>query len=158
MESYWQISRLIVEQEQHGETSTVYAKELIERLSEDLTNQLGSGFSERNLYKMRKFYLAHKVLPTSANLNWSHHVELLAITNKADKRQLERRIISDNLSPRQITAFFKMLAPRPLSPGRAISNTILHPLHTPKSHQLLLHCQVCLRDTIYYLRLDKKVY
>ncbi len=51
---------------------------------------------------MRRFYLNNRNRPTSADLNWSQHVELLPVTNKADKRRLERRIISDNLSPRQI--------------------------------------------------------
>ncbi|NQV32763.1 MAG: thermonuclease family protein, partial [Phycisphaeraceae bacterium] len=62
----------------------------------------GSGFSERNLYKMRQFYLAHKKLPAPAKLSWTQHVELLPVTNKADKQRLERRIITDKLSPREI--------------------------------------------------------
>ena len=57
VECYWQIGRRIVEQEQRGETNTVYARQLMERLSEDLQQKLGSGFSERNLYRMRQFYL-----------------------------------------------------------------------------------------------------
>ncbi|MBL7188375.1 MAG: hypothetical protein ISS70_18775 [Phycisphaerae bacterium] len=32
---------------------------------------------------MRQFYLTHKILPPAAKLSWSHHVELLAVTNKA---------------------------------------------------------------------------
>ncbi len=91
VECYWQIGRRIVKQEQRGETSTVYARQLIEQLSEDLQQKLGSGFSERNLYKMRQFYLTHKILPAPAILSWTQHVELLTVTNKADK-----------LSPRQI--------------------------------------------------------
>ncbi len=66
VECYWQIGRRIVEQEQRGETNTVYARQLMEQLSEDLQQKLGSGFSERNLYKMRQFYLAHKILPAPA--------------------------------------------------------------------------------------------
>ena len=67
-----------------------------------MQQKLGSGFSERNLYKMRQFYLTHKILPAPAILSWTQHVELLTVTNKAHKRRLERRIISDSLSPRQI--------------------------------------------------------
>ena len=51
---------------------------------------------------MRQFYLAHKVVPAPAQLSWTQHVELLSVTNKADKRRLERRIIGEKLSPRQI--------------------------------------------------------
>jgi hypothetical protein len=38
--------------EQQGETNAFYGKQQIERLSEDLSNRLGSGFSERNLLGM----------------------------------------------------------------------------------------------------------
>ena len=102
IESYWQIGRRIVEQEQQGDGKAEYGLRLLEHLSEDLRHKLGSGFSKRNLYRMREFYLGHSILPTSAKLNWSQHVELLPITNKADKRRLEKRIIKDKLSPRQI--------------------------------------------------------
>ena len=77
VESYWHIGRRIVEQEQQGEVSAGYGKQLIEHLSEDLSKQFGKGFSERNLYKMRQFYLAHKISPPAAELSWSQHVELL---------------------------------------------------------------------------------
>jgi endonuclease YncB( thermonuclease family) len=102
VECYWQIGRRIVEQEQRGETNTVYARQLMEQLSEDLQRKLGSGFSERNLYRMRQFYLTHKKLSAPAILSWTQHVELLTVTNKADKRRLEQRIVRDKLSPRQI--------------------------------------------------------
>jgi len=38
--------------------------------SEDLSNKLGSGFSEKNLHKMRQFYLAHNIPPPAAELSW----------------------------------------------------------------------------------------
>ena len=102
VESYWQIGRRIVEQEQQGDGKAEYGVRLLEHLSEDLQHKLGSGFSKRNLYRMREFYLAHSILPTSAKLNWSQHVELLPVTNKAMKQRLERQIVRDKLSPRQI--------------------------------------------------------
>lgn len=67
VESYWQIGRRIVEQEQQGETNAGYGKKLIERLSVDLSRQFGKGFSERNLYKMRQLYLVHKISPPRRN-------------------------------------------------------------------------------------------
>ncbi|MBL7189375.1 MAG: hypothetical protein ISS70_23855 [Phycisphaerae bacterium] len=42
----------------------------MEYLSEDLSNRLGSGFSERNLYKMRQFCLGHSILPPAAKSSW----------------------------------------------------------------------------------------
>jgi len=51
-------------------TKAEYGARLLEHLSEDLQPKLGSGFSKRNLYKMREFYLAHSILPAPAILNW----------------------------------------------------------------------------------------
>jgi len=80
VEAYWQIGKRIVEQEQQGETSAIYGDHLLARLSEDLSETLGSGFSKRNLYNMRRFYLANEeILQTSAELNWSQHVALLPV-------------------------------------------------------------------------------
>ena len=100
--AYWQIGKRIVEQEQQGDDTPEYGARLLERLFEDLQHKLGSGFSVRNLRKMRRFYLNNRNRPAPADLTWTQHVELLPVTNKADKRRLERRIISDKLSPRQI--------------------------------------------------------
>ena len=55
--SYWEIGRRIVEAEQKGKRRAGYGEQLIERLSLDLTQQFGRGFSGRNLEQMRQFYL-----------------------------------------------------------------------------------------------------
>jgi hypothetical protein len=102
VEAYWQIGKRIVEQEQQGGGKAEYGVQLLEHLSEDLQEKLGSGFSATNLRNMRRFYLHNRIQQPAAELSWSQHVELLPVTNKTDKRRLERRIISDNLSRRQI--------------------------------------------------------
>jgi len=56
---YWQIGRLIVEEEQRGETRAEYGKRLIEELSSRLKNEFGKGFHPRNLWFMRTFFLAY---------------------------------------------------------------------------------------------------
>jgi len=93
VESYWQIGRRIVEQEQRGQANVVYIKQLIEQLSEDLSRQWDSGFSKRNLYKMRQFYLAHKLVPAPAQLSWSQHVELLPVTNNGARYVFPRVVL-----------------------------------------------------------------
>jgi hypothetical protein len=55
--------------EQQGDKAE-YGVRPLEHLSEDLQRKLGSGFSERNLYRMREFYLAYSILPAPAKLNW----------------------------------------------------------------------------------------
>jgi len=55
--AYWEIGREIVEFEQKGQLRAEYGEELIKRLSEDMTEKFGKGFSEMNLRNMRRFYL-----------------------------------------------------------------------------------------------------
>ena len=79
--AYWLIGRRIVEFEQSGEERAEYGAALIEKLAEDLTGQFGRGFSLRNIYNMRLFYLAHptdKILQTpSAELVSPHRRRIL---------------------------------------------------------------------------------
>jgi len=57
--AYWLIGRRIVESEQKGEKRAAYGAELLERLSADLGNRYGTGFSRQNLQQMRQFYLLY---------------------------------------------------------------------------------------------------
>jgi len=127
VESYWHIGRRIVEQEQQGKTNVVYTKQLIEQLSEDLSSQWDSGFSKRNLYKMRQFFLAHELVPAPAQLSWTQHVELLPVANQAERQRLEQRIISEKLSPRQIRQEVSQLKKNRESSSQEEARIILPP-------------------------------
>lgn len=81
--AYWQIGRLIVEQEQQGATRAEYGKTQLALLSTQLTAQFGKGYSSRNLRNMRSFYLAFSKWQTvSAKLSWSHYSTLIRIENE----------------------------------------------------------------------------
>lgn len=54
--TYFEIGRLIVENEQQGETRAAYGKGLLKELSQRLTTRFGKGFSVDNLENMRRFY------------------------------------------------------------------------------------------------------
>ncbi len=62
--TYWEVGRQIVEGEQSGARRAGYGKELLKRLSSDLTARFGRGFSERNLEQMRLFYLGWRIPQT----------------------------------------------------------------------------------------------
>jgi len=53
--AYWEIGREIVEFEQKGKARAEYGQRLLIKLSEDLTQKFGKGFSVDNLQLMRKF-------------------------------------------------------------------------------------------------------
>lgn len=57
--TYWEIGRRIVEHEQRGRHRAGYGEELMERLSVDMSERFGRGFSKRNLFLMRSFYLTY---------------------------------------------------------------------------------------------------
>ncbi len=64
--TYWEIGRRIVEFEQGGKARAEYGEELVKRLGADLSTKHGRGFSSRNLFRMRGFYLAWNILPTAS--------------------------------------------------------------------------------------------
>ncbi len=62
VEAYWNIGRLIVEEEQKGKRRADYGSFLIEGLSKKLTKDFGKGFSENNLWYMRQFFISFPIL------------------------------------------------------------------------------------------------
>ena len=55
--AYWEIGKRIVEEEQQGKARAKYGAMLIKRLSGELAQEFGKGFSIDNLKNMRRFYL-----------------------------------------------------------------------------------------------------
>lgn len=62
--TYWEIGRRVVEFEQGGKAKAAYGDALLVKLSGDLTKKYGRGFSWRNIYQMRTFYLGWEILQT----------------------------------------------------------------------------------------------
>lgn len=83
VQSYWQIGRLIVEDEQSGAARAVYGKNVLNELAKRLSAEFGAGFSSTNLKLFRQFYqtypIGHSVSDQFklAQLSWSHHCQLL---------------------------------------------------------------------------------
>ena len=59
--AYWLIGREIVLELQGGDERAEYGKQVIEKLSKQLTQRYGSGYSVTNLQYFRKFYQAYTV-------------------------------------------------------------------------------------------------
>lgn len=90
IQTYWNIGRRIVEEEQHGEQRAKYGKRLIATLAEQLSPLYGNSYSKRNLEYYRQFYLCFKnleIVNTCVhNLTWSH---IRRIMNEADPKARE---------------------------------------------------------------------
>lgn len=83
VETYWQLGKRIVEQEQEGNSRADYGTQLLKCLSKELTTEFGKGFSPNSLYYYRQFYLTFpNKFPTAWGiLTWSHYKRLLSISN-----------------------------------------------------------------------------
>ena len=57
VETYWNIGKRIVEEEQKGKERAEYGEQIIEKLSKQLTLLYGKGFGPRYLRSFRRFYL-----------------------------------------------------------------------------------------------------
>lgn len=126
--TYWQIGKIIVNQETANKIDEKTARSLILDLSKRLTGMHGKGFSRSNLFNMRRFYLFYSDVQTlSGHLGWSHYCELLSLDD-ADKRSFyEKETINANWSVRELqrqinSSLFERLL---LSYGKANKETVL---------------------------------
>ena len=114
--AYFEIGRMIVEEEQHGANRAAYGKQILKELSAYLTKIYGKGFSVTNLKQMRQFYLAYandqigqtlsdqfKNLPTVSTgrkfyLSWSHYLKLMRIDNIEERHFYEIESVKNDWS------------------------------------------------------------
>jgi len=92
-QTYWQIGKRIVEQEQDGNSRAIYGKALIKNLSIELTKEFGSGYSVRNLENMRRFYIAFpksETVSAKFKLSWSHYIFLTRLSNLDERNFYEK--------------------------------------------------------------------
>ena len=81
----WLIGRRIAEEELRGEDRAEYGLEIVKKLSKELTNEFGKGFTKTNLYN---FYMFYKTFPeifhslsgkSQSLLSWTHYRTLLQV-------------------------------------------------------------------------------
>ncbi|PAX59911.1 PDDEXK nuclease domain-containing protein [Brunnivagina elsteri] len=86
---YWDIGKMIVTR-QEGAT---WGKSVVEQLAKDLQNEFPgiSGFSSRNIWNMRSFYVEYhqnqKLQPLVAEIAWTHNLVILEKCKDAFERE-----------------------------------------------------------------------
>jgi len=103
VQAYWEVGRIIVEEEQKGEERAEYGKGLIKELSIRLTKDYGRGFDESNLRNMRLFY--HTFPNCDAlrhELSWTHYRFLLRIENGEARNFYMLESVRNNWSTREL--------------------------------------------------------
>ena len=97
LSTYYNVGKMLSEAGKH------YGEGIIKEYSKRLTEDLGKGYSKRNLWLMLRFYqLKEKMQTLSAQLSWSHYCELLSFEN-IDKINYYIELAKfSNLSVRQL--------------------------------------------------------
>jgi predicted nuclease of restriction endonuclease-like (RecB) superfamily len=121
--TYFEIGRMIVEEEQNGKVRAQYGKQVLKELSQRLSKEFGTGFSVDNLERMKNFYLLYTPISAtplrklrknaSDNLNirtsddierphfqlsWSHYLKLMRIEDANERRFYEIECFKNNWS------------------------------------------------------------
>lgn len=103
VQTYWQVGRLIVEQEQQGQERAEYGKQQLKQLSERLRSEFGKGFDVTNLRNMRRFYLAFPIRDAlRLELSWTHYRSLLRIESPSAQQWYANEAAAQNWSARAL--------------------------------------------------------
>ena len=123
--AYYEIGRMIVEEEQQGENRAAYGKQLLKELSAYLTENCGKGFSVGNLKNIRQFYKVYSSdqigetvfsqfenLPAVSTgrkffLSWSHYLKLMRIDDVDERHFYEIECVKNNWSLREFQRQFE---------------------------------------------------
>lgn len=119
--TYYEIGRMIVEQEQKGKTHSEYGSNLLKELSTYLTGRFGKGFSASNLKNARQFYQIYApsiqqlkaiksenvnrqslISELPFRLSWTHYQVLMRIENADERRFYEIEALNQQWSVRQL--------------------------------------------------------
>jgi predicted nuclease of restriction endonuclease-like (RecB) superfamily len=116
--TYFEIGRIIVEEEQNGQERAEYGKQVLKELSNRLTLEFGKGFSVENLDRMRYFYKTYASAISSTPLtisetlsrksekdfvlSWSHYLKLMRIADAEEPSFYEVEVASNNWSLREM--------------------------------------------------------
>jgi predicted nuclease of restriction endonuclease-like (RecB) superfamily len=103
VEAYWDVGRVIVEEEQAGREKADYGKRVIEGLSERLREEFGKGYDRSNLFHMRAFFLAYpKVDALRRQLSWTHYRLLLRVDKPDARAFYEAEAVNARWSTREL--------------------------------------------------------
>ncbi|WP_019991348.1 DUF1016 N-terminal domain-containing protein [Rudanella lutea] len=119
VEAYWHIGRIIVETEQQGQDRADYGTQLIEQLSNELTQHYGKGYRTSNLWWFRQFYLSFPILHAMrgeskeirdylrTELTWTHYRILISIENEQERHFYLHNAADEKWSYRTLNRLIK---------------------------------------------------
>lgn len=105
--TYFEIGRMIVEEEQNGKDRAEYGKQLLKGLSDQLTKEFGKGFSLRNLEQIRQFYMTYSKSESLARILEIRNTQSLTAQFKSKKTQSLISFSEESIS-KSVILFFKL--------------------------------------------------
>ncbi len=122
VEAYWNIGRMIVDEEQSGKRRADYGDGLIDGLSRRLMTEFGKGYNKSNLWCMRQFFVCYPILRAvrgefakvsdtaccdipahlRPELSWTHYRLLLRVENPGARTWYMNEAADQNWSTRAL--------------------------------------------------------
>ena len=101
--AYWEVGRVIVEDEQAGKERAGYGKRVLEGLAERLQTEFGKGYDPSNLRNMRAFFVTYPIRDALRHeLSWTHYRLLLRVDNPAARAFYEAEAVNARWSTREL--------------------------------------------------------
>jgi len=106
VETYWHIGKQIIEYEQWWKLKADYGDQLLKKMAKDLQCKFWRGFSWRNLYYIRQFFITYpklqSVIAKSKRITRTHFLQLLTIQDEKERSFYEIECEKSNRSVREL--------------------------------------------------------
>ena len=104
--AYWNVGKRIIEQEQKGNRKAKYGSYLIKRLSQELSDEYGTGFSVANIRNCRQLYLTFPKESYGYSLigkiHWSHLRTIMRLDNEEERNFYLNEVANEHWSVKEL--------------------------------------------------------
>ncbi len=103
VDAYWEVGRVIVEDEQAGKQRASYGKRVLEGLADRLQAEFGKGYDASNLRNMRAFFVTYPIRDAlRRELSWTHYRLLLRVDDPAARAFYETEAVNARWATREL--------------------------------------------------------
>ena len=104
--AYWNVGKRIIEQEQKGNRKAKYGSYLIKRLSQELSDEYGTGFSVANIRNCRQLYLTFPKESYGYSLigkiHWSHLRTIMRLDDEEERNFYLKEVANEYWSVKEL--------------------------------------------------------